>query len=366
MEAYTVISADSHVSEPADLWTRYMEPAYRAMAPRVVDQADGTQVFVIEGLAAAPMGLQGTAGKKADERKVLGSYREGRAGGWDPEVRLKDMRQDGVDAEVLYTSLGLNMYRIKNADYQRACFRAYNDWLADFCATHPTRLVGAALISLADVGLGVAELRRAVKKGLRGISISTKPSQPFSDSRYDSFWSEAQDLGIPVSLHILTAESDEKTFVATGNEGMVRYAIRPWVIQESLGMLIASGVMERFPRLKFISAENDICWAAHYLERFDHYFNTHRHWSGAGGTLTMRPSEYFHRQVLLTFIRDKPGVELRHYIGVDNIMWSSDYPHPESTWPESQKSIEWQMGSIPVLERRKIVCDNGMKLYGLG
>jgi len=134
----------------------------------------------------------------------------------------------------------------------------------------------------------------------------------------------------------------------------------------SLTTLLAYGVLERFPGLKLVSAENDIGWVATYKARLDHAYERHRFWSDTGNKLKMLPSEYVNRQAYLTFMYDKPGVDNRHHIGVDKIMWASDYPHSDATWPESDKFIQWQFGGLPADERRKIICDNAKALYRMG
>ncbi len=363
MVSYDVVSADSHVYEPPDLWSRYIDPAFRSRAPHFVRQ-DGADLFVVDGFAPKFIGVQASAGLRSEELRRDGRHDQGRRGGWDPHARVKDMDTDGVAAEVLYPTLALGLYRIKDVDYQLACMRAYNDWLADHCAAYPDRIVGVGLVPLADVEAGVAELRRLRDRGLRGAAITSMPrvDQPFHDPRYDPFWAEAQALDVPISLHVF---SEDREGMQAG-DFIVRYSFAPARIQETLATFISFGVLERFPKLQLISVENDIGWAGTYLARLDHAFERHRHWTGSGTRLTMRPSDYFRRQVFLTFMVDKAGVDNRAHVGIDNIMWASDYPHPDSTWPDSQKFIEMQFAGVPAAERRKIVAENACRLYGLG
>jgi predicted TIM-barrel fold metal-dependent hydrolase len=339
-----------------------MDPEFRDRAPRLFRQGN-QDVFVVEGLPPSHVGVQATAGKRSEELKWEGKFEEGRRGGWDPEARVKDMDVDRVDAEVLYPTLCFGMWRVPDTTYQYACMRAYNDWLADFANMAPGRLVANALISLRDVDAGIRELRRVAAKGTKAACITAvaPDDRPYSHPDYDRFWATAQELNIPLSLHVFTGSKME----LDTTEFLVNYALVPRWIQGTVGTMIVSGVMERFPSLKVISVEVDIGWIATFLHRLDHAFERHRHWSGSGASLKMRPSEYFHRQVYATFMDDLAGIKLRHEVGVDNIMWSSDYPHPDSTWPRSQQVIGKLFKDVPAQETHKIIHDNAARLYNL-
>ncbi len=363
MAAPTIVSADSHVYEPADLFVEYIDPEYRSRAPRIVRHGD-VDKWQLEGVPLRNVGLVTAAGMRPEEIRDDIRHEEGRRGGWDPHARVEDMDVDGVDAEVLYPSL-FPMFRIPDKGLKSASLRAYNDWLADMCAAYPDRLIGIGLIHLHDIEAAVQELRRVAGKGLRGVGIHSLPpdERPFGDPVYDPFWAEAQDTRTPISLHLFTHDVGER---AQPKHPMASYVTAPVEVQEALATLIGAGVLERFPELKFISVEADIGWMPTFLARMDHYFQRHRFHRGTSQDLTMAPSDYFHRQVYATFIQDKPGVDNRHHIGVENIMWSSDYPHSDSTWPESRKFIDLQFGGLPEEDRRKIICDNAAGLYHLG
>ena len=357
---YNVISADSHVFEP-DLWVDRIEPRFRDRAPRFVHQG-GEELFVVEGLPTRNLMSLGMAGRPYDEDPRKAQRQDVRSGGWDPVQRLKDMALDGVDAEVLYPSVCLFMWQVPDVPYQNACLRAYNDWLAEYCSAAPERLAGIGLLNLEDIEAGVAELQRVAKIGLRGVAISVFPRthQDFGDPFYDPFWFTAQDLGIPVSLHTSTAGSADRPT----RYWLPRFiAERQYQIQLALGVLIESGVLERYPGLKVVSAENHIGWVGTFVKLIDQVYVRRRYGTELLGKLKLFPSEYFHRQVLCTFIEDPEGIAIRHRIGVDNIMWSSDYPHTDSTWPHSQKAIAEHFVGVPEGERRKMVCDNAARLY---
>jgi predicted TIM-barrel fold metal-dependent hydrolase len=212
-----------------------------------------------------------------------------------------------------------------------------------------------------DVNEAVRELQRIAKKGIRGAMINAAPpgETPYSDPHFDPVWAAAQDLGLPMSLHILTGKQNIRL-------GKGRVASNMSIIHEvqnSLIDLIYNGVLERFPRLKLVSAENDIGWIAHYLYRFDISYETLRYVDPT--PITMKPSEYFKRQVYATFQDDRPGVMTYEFIGENNLMWASDFPHRASTWPRSRQVIEENFAGIPAAVKRKITYENVHRLYGI-
>jgi len=371
------ISADSHVNEPADLWLERIDKRFRDRAPRVVDDIPGRppgSYLVLEGLPPVHLSQGLGAGKKPEELAAFfqaATYKDARRGGWDPAERLKDMDIDGVEAEVIYTTLGFRQFWLKDGALQRACFHAYNDWLAEYCSYAPTRLAGLCLISLYDIEDAVADLRRWQKTGLKGAMIWASPPEdrPYTDSLYDPFWAEAQELGMPLSLHSITGMGPESQAMrAMGREikpvdRYVRSVTLGDEVKRSLTVLVFSGVLERFPRLQIVSAENEVSWLPFVIQRWDQAFEDFRHMYAT--PLTLRPSEYFRRQIHATFIDDPLGVQNRHQVGIANVMWSSDYPHTASTWPHSREIIARDFAGVPEAEQRKITRDNVIDLYHL-
>ena len=368
-----LISSDSHVSEPPDLWVERLDIKYRDRAPRIVLNPEGQEgaYFVYEGYPPHNLAIGLGAGRTPEELAAFlktGTYADARPGGWDPAQRLPDMELDGVEAEVLYTTLGFRLFWLKDAGLQRACFRVYNDWLAAYCNYAPRRLKGLALISLYDPKEGAQELERCARLGLKGAMIWCSPpaDQPYSSEIYEPFWAAAQDLDMPVSLHAITG-MERIPWEYGAEKRAMRSTVTPHEIEKSFSILILSGVLERFPRLKIVSAENNCGWLPYYLQRMDRGFARF----GPSGTvtpwptkLTLKPSEYFRRQMYCTFIDDSFGVASRHWIGVDNVMWSSDYPHTASTWPHSRDIIARDFKDVSEIEKRKIVRENAAQLYG--
>ncbi len=363
-----LFSADSHVSEPLDLWVERLDQRFRDRAPHMEElQEDGQkkEFWVFEGFPPHRLGVGIAAASLTGDRNEFenrrGSYANARPGGWDPAERLKDQDVDGLDGEVLYTTLGFRLFWLADADLQRACFRAYNDWIAEYSSHDPRRLVGLALISLTDVGLAVEEMTRCAKLGLKGAVIwnSAPDERPYTSPEYDPFWAAAQELNAPVSLHSLTGHHESRSPMNWYLHNVVMHH----EIERTLSDFILSGVLERFPRLKIVSVENQGGWIPYFLLRLDRAATTGR-WSFPT-RLTMTPTEYFRRQIFATYIDDPISIHDLDLIGADNLMWSSDYPHHQSTWPRSQEIVRRDFdGCAPEL-RRKVVRDNVLKLYDL-
>ncbi|PON19043.1 amidohydrolase [Candidatus Entotheonella serta] len=366
MSDLQLISADSHMVEPPDLWSTRLDKAFRDRVPGFVMDPKGKKglYFVCDGLEPRLMSSAFASGVSPEE--LLKYHQEttlenGRAGGWDPVARLEDMALDGVRAEVLYTSVGFGLLGLLDEPYQVALFRAYNDWLAEFCRHDSKRFAGLAMIPLLDVATGVQELKRSAKMGLKGalIMASPPPGHSFISREYDPFWAEAEALNMPVSLHASAGHGPESK-----DKSRSRYQIKmcnPHEIQRSFIDIIFSGVLERYPGLKLVSAENDIGWIPHFLYSADYYFNKYRHYEPT--ELTMPPSAYWNRQVYATFMNDAIGIEMAHHVGEATYMWASDYPHTQSTWPHSRDIVEETFTTVSDAVRQKIICDNVAKLY---
>ena len=365
MAQLRLISADSHMCEPPNLWVDRIDKQYRDRAPRTVKGLNDKEgeFFVCENLSPIP--IAGAFGAGINAEDLPGHNKKGfeaaPASVWDPAARLKEQDADGVVAEVLYTTFGMMLYGLNDAALRAACFKAYNDFVAEYTSYNPQRLVGVGLITLEDIPAGVAELKRCADKGLRGAMIwaAAPDEKPYSHHDYDPFWAAAQDLQMPLSLHILTGRG------GTGfdlNHVLTSYMSLPAEIQRTLSMMVFGGVFERFPKLQIVSAENDVSWIPHFMYRLDHAYDRLRHFESL--TLPMLPSEYMKRNVVATFQFETTNVNFtRQVFGADNILWSSDYPHTDSTWPHSQDLIAQAFGGIPQSDVQKIVGTNAAQLY---
>ncbi len=376
MAQLRVISADSHMMEPAELWTERLDRKFSDRAPHLV-KTDRGYLFTAPGVYPFPVaggfGL-GRSGKELGDHFRSHGYETARPSGWDPVERLKDQDIDGVEAEVLYTTLGMSLFGLADAELQQACFGVYNDWLAEFCAHDRRRLHGVALISLADVGAGTRELERGARAGLKGGMIygSAPADRPYLSRDYDPFWAAAQELAMPLSLHVFTRGNRAAQPAAEGprTSEYMNFS-RAYVrgiheVQDSLADIIQSGVLERFPRLKIVSAENDTGWLPHFIYRLDHVFEKFGSFSNEPQPLTMKPGDYVRRQLWATFQDDPVGPALYQVFGEDNFMWASDFPHTDSTWPHSHQVIDASFQRVPEKITRKIVFDNANQLYRMG
>lgn len=369
-----LLDADSHVSEPLNLWRERLPAKYRDIAPRMVTEYEGQPGawWIIEQDRHPHNVILGFGASKTLEELqefLKGfSYAGAHRGGWDPAQRLKDMDEDGVAGDVLYTTLGFRMFWIKDAGFQRACFQVYNDWLAEFCGHSPKRLKGLGLISLYDPKKAAGDLSDCAKKGLAGAVIWASPPEelPFYSEANDIFWAAAEEVGMPLSLHEF-AGFRWVDWDSSAKKRTVAAVINSHEVEATFATFILSGILERFPRLKIVSAELNCGWLPYFLERMDKTFESRGarlHGSPFSTKLTMKPSEYFRRQLYATFIDDPFGVAHRHDIGVNNILWSSDFPHSATFWPHSREKIAQDFQGVGEDDMRKILCENAAKLYG--
>jgi predicted TIM-barrel fold metal-dependent hydrolase len=331
-----LISADSHVMEPPDLWVTRVPAAFRDQAPNFPPHKVG------EGFQKHP-------------------------GGHDPHARIKEMAEDGVSAEVLYPTLGLDLFGLDDAALQEVCFGAYNDWLIEYCRVAPDRLLGIPAISVYEIDHAVKELERCHKAGLKGAIIWQAPHRdlPFHSSHYERLWAAAEDLDAPVSLHILTGHSYHKD--KDRRKGVEHYRgsvnLKLLDIANALFELIFYGVLDRHPKLRIVTVENEIGWMPFILQQWDYYYRRFREENPP--PIKRDPSAYFKEQVFATFFNDHVGGRSLEWWGEDNCMWSNDFPHPNSTWPNSRKVIQRDLGHLPETIRTKLVCTNAARLYNM-
>lgn len=371
MNASKIVSADSHVLEPPDLWVTRIDNEFREKAPRFITNHNGEEgtFFVAEGIAPKRIASIAAVNMKQEDLPSFNNagHADMRAGGWDPVERLKDQDEDGVAAEVIYATYAMYLFAITDARFLEACFKAYNDWLADYCSHAPKRIVGLGLISLYNVDWAIGELQRCTKLGLKGAMVPCVPPEgtELSNAVYDPFWRAAEELGMPISLHILTSNRGNLSTprFGYGDFGAGVYIATPQELQLTLADLICRGVLERHPHLRLVSAEADTGWLAHFLVRLDRGQKRYAHLNNLH--LKMAPSEYFKRQVFATFINDPIGVATREFVGVENLMWSSDYPHTDSSWPHSRDVIEQDFQGVSHGDREKMTFHNAVNLYGL-
>jgi predicted TIM-barrel fold metal-dependent hydrolase len=360
-----VLSADSHVLEPPDLWTTRMQAKFRDRAPHLIHEYNGKKGDFLACDPLRPFNpfSLGCAGVKPEDQERLAELGYGacRPGSWDPVERLKDMDMDGLGVEIFYCGYGMSMFSYPGDDeFQRDAHRAYNDWAAEYASHSPKRLLPIANISMTDPDKDLEELNRVRKMGFRGIFVSNDPLEHrrYTNPMWDKFWSAVEEFDMPVNVHILTRQGGPQV----GADPLVDGVLLPVPAFRTIAEMCSQGTLAAHPKLKIISVENDIGWIPNYLKRMEWYgyrfAPRYPHW-------TENPVETWKRQVFATFQDDVPGMRCRDLIGVENLMWGSDYPHFDSTWPNSREAIARNFEGVPQDEQDLILGGNMIRVYNL-
>jgi len=360
------ISADSHITEPPNCYVDFIDPKFKDRAP-FIKSLDGVgDAFVVDGMPnPVPLGLLAAAGKEPAKITTGGvAFDDLWRSGWDPKYRAADQDLDGVAAEMIYPTVGMLICNHPDFDYKKACFEAYNRWLAGYCAEAPDRLFGMAQVSMRSPEEGVAELKAVHAMGFRGVMMPGDPAvEDYDSTLYDRVWATAVELGLPLSFHILTSRQGTLAQNPRGPRiNSFLSIIRG--CQDIMGTLIFSGVFDRFPGLKIVCVEADAGWVPHYMYRMDHAYTRHRYWMKAP-PLNRMPSDYFRDNIYTTFQDDWVAFKTKDLVNVRRLMWASDFPHSDSTWPNSQAVLEEQTAGLTEDERNWICHDNVAELYDL-
>lgn len=367
---YSLVSADGHVNELPDLWTKDAPEAIADLVPKVVSSEEGGDTWILAPkLPPRKMGSSAAAGSAGADGayKPTATYKEMRPGSFDPKARVEDMQLDGVDAEVLYPGQGRALDTFANEDVRLYCARRYNDWIAEFQSADPARLVGLAILPPLDDGdAAVEELERAADVGLRGAFLALPvDGMAVSHPSADRFWATAAERRIPISFHVgnsrmhwVLGEGELQPGVRESMVSMV-----PMGVGEPLAVLIFSGIFDKYPDLRVVLAECGVGWVPYYLQRMDAVFHKHGH--TAKVQRERLPSEVFRDQAYVTFQEDVVGLRLHDMLGVGSMMWASDYPHSETTWPESQATVEREFKDLDDAVRKQILSENCVELYRL-
>jgi predicted TIM-barrel fold metal-dependent hydrolase len=358
---YRLISADSHVNEPGDLWTTRVPVPFRDRAPRI-ERFELGDAWVIEGVTdPINFGLNACAGLEPEHLHAWTTFDEMRRGGYDPIARIAEMDRDGVDAEVLYPTPRLAQGIVANtdADFHVALVRAYNDWLSVYTAEAPERFGGLALLPNRGASLAVEEFERIWgRSGIRGVLIGSYPNGTLEiDPADDLVWSRLAEARAPLHIHV----SLSQTMPAAHRAPLPGYG-RFFDAPNRIVQLIFAGVFDRFPTLDLVVAEVDCGWVPYFKEQID---NNYRRLAPVSDFhIVDAPSEYVERHVHFTYLTDGFGIANRHAVGVERILWSSDYPHISSDWPSSWKTIQATFATVPGAERHAILAGNAQRLYG--
>jgi len=361
-----IISADSHITEPPDTYTARIDKKFKDRAPHIVRNDRMGDVFVIDGLdTPIPMGLVAAAGKPPEEIRVGGVlFEELHRSGWDPQARLADQDRDGIAGEIIYPTVGMLLCNHPDFDYKKACFDAYNLWIAEYCDAHPERLFGCGQTAVRSPDETIEDFRKIKDLGLRGVMMPGHPQQEDYDSPiYDPVWQAAVDLELPLSFHILTGKNDGLGGPTRGPR-MNSFLSVIRGCQDIMGMFVLGAVFERNPQLKIVCVEADAGWVPHYMYRMDHAYKRHRNWLPAGA-LSKLPSEYFREHIYLTFQDDWVAFQMTDMCNPRRLMWANDFPHSDSTWPWSQDMLKEHTTHLTPEEKDWILHDNVAELYQL-
>ena len=362
MRTYEVVSADSHLEVPPDLWRSYVDREFQEYVPTVVRLPDGSgDAWEMPGGAMIPLGLQfaitrpGVENRYVYSKPIGISYGPDVAGTGDGHRRIRELDEDGVDADLLFPAIfgtrGLDI----PVEVDVAICRGYNDWLSEeYTAADPERLLGLAILPKGGIEEAIIEMRRvAGRPGIYGV-VNFPDCEPGDDR----FFEAALELGIPLCSHAMFPTPrvewpprgvDVDLSKVMNATGCIKYML--------------SGVLDRLPDLTIFCAETFCGWLAYVYQQVDSWYENYGLWVDAD--LQRLPSEYMKRHFRWSFIVDPLAIRLRHMIGIENVMWSTDFPHMNTDWPESRRSIDEQMGDIPDVDRRRIIRDNAVELFKL-
>jgi predicted TIM-barrel fold metal-dependent hydrolase len=359
----SVVDSDAHIYEPHDLWDRFLDPRFRARAPKILFDDQGRIHWDLDGRVTPPLPLFSVPGENGTRKPYVP-----RPGMGDPREHVADMDREGIRQAVVYPGLGLLFQSIEDGALGAALCRAYNDWLQEHCATAPERLFGAAAIPLQDPASAVAEVERVASDlpQLRAAFVRPNPAagRLLHDPALDPFWAAAARARLPVAIHEGTTRSSPTVADDRYDAFFFLHMLsHPFEQQLACLNLIAGGVLDRHPELRVVFLESGSAWAVHWLARMDEHFE---HWGYTLPDLKRRPSDAFRAQCFISTDPEEDAVAATvEFVGEDCVVWASDYPHPDAIFPGAPKAT---LANPRLSERakRKILVDNGRRLYGFG
>ena len=364
MAASPVVDADGHVLEPISVWAGL--PYERR--PRIERDATGFEHVIVgdQEILAVSLGLLGTPGSRMGGQPMK-PWEEARPGGFDPVARLADMDVEGIDAAVLYPTVGLYAWALEDNQTAVAVAQAYNDWLAEYCRANPSRLFGVAMLPMQDPVAAALELRRAHGDlGFHAAFLRPNPcrGRSISHKAYELVWDTAEELGVTIGIHegssvMLTTLGNDRPF----NPLILHAVSHPFEQMLACAQLIVFGVMERHPDLRFVFLESNGGWAPFWLQRLDEQVHGFGEYCPE---MRLRPSEYFARQCWISFEIDEMTLPaLAPIVGSERIVWGSDYPHHDATFPGAIKELRHTIEPLPVEVQARILGANAIDLYRL-
>lgn len=364
---FDLISVDDHIIEPPRVWTDRLPAKYREVGPHVVER-EGREFWYYEDERVDTMGLNAVAGRPREQWTMDPvRYSDMIQGCWDPVARAKDMRLDGVVGTVCFPTLprfaGTLFLEFQDKELADLCVQAYNDWLIDeWCAAAPDLYIPMVITQLWDPNLAAAEIRRMAARGARCITFPETPAPlglpSFFTDHWDPVWEALQETRLACNMHIGTGGQ----MVSPAPDAPFHVVIMLAQANAAIGMvgLLESPVLRKYPELQFVFSEGGLGWIPAQLERCDRMWERHQMWSGLDD---LKPSELFKRNMYGAFVDDEVGLELRDRLGVDRILWESDFPHVESMWPNSQQVMTRLTSGMCADEIDMVTNGNARRLY---
>jgi predicted TIM-barrel fold metal-dependent hydrolase len=380
---YRFFSADSHFESLPETWTHRVPARYRDRAPRRIKLADGRDAIVEEGQPLEYRGTNLFAGKSPDDFNPTYLDFDHSAGTGSPEQRLKEQDADGIDGELLFATEARNT-KLKDRGAFLAILKAFNDYfIEEYCAVDPRRLIGVAVMP--DIGAddNIAEMKRCKEKGFKVLRLHTFPSgKSFPTPEDDKFWAAAVDLDMPITIHTSfprytdgrdvylmkyprEPQGEERPFDFL--QRVARQGIYHCGAVEAT-QLIFAGVFDRFPKLQISWAENNIGWIPYFYQQMDQTYKVNCGWAErllGLPKLKKLPSQYLREHAHWGVFDDPLGIQLRHLVGADKIMWSTDFPHIVTRWPKSLELVREQFAEVPDSEKQAMLAGNAVKFFHL-
>jgi predicted TIM-barrel fold metal-dependent hydrolase len=360
-----IVDADGHVVEPESAWIGLPEP-YR---PRISADRSGYEHVIVGDteVLAVPLGTLARPGSTFDDPASFRPLADATPGGSDPVARLRDMDSEGIDQAVLYPTIGLYFSAVPDPAAAVALAAAYNDWLAGYCAAAPRRLFGAAMLPLQDPLAAARELRRAITElGLVAGFVRPNPclGRALSDPAYNDLWDVAEELDVPIGIHegssvIVPTLGADRPF----NPLLLHAVSHPFEAMLACAELIAFGTLEHHPGLRLLFLESSGGWAPFWLERLDEQAES---FGAFCPDMVLRPSEYFARQCAISFEVDEHTLPaLAPFVGESRIVWGSDYPHHDATFPGAVEAIRATVAPCSTAAQVQVLGLNARRVYQL-
>jgi len=362
--SYDLIDADTHVNEPPDLWRDRVPAKFKDRAPRH-ESFDEGDAWVLDGVAdPINYGLNSCAGMDPEMVQGWIRWEDVRPGGYDPKARVAEMDQDRVDAQLLFPTprLSFSMFAQQDPEFHEVLIRAYNDWLAEYCAYAPDRFGGLALLTNRGVEGAISEFQRTIEQpGIVGAIMGCYPHGDLNlTDEDDALFKTLAAAQVPLTIHVSLVDQMPTSAKNVKFAGDVRFYDAPKRILQ----LLWSGVFDRVPDLQVLLVEVDAGWVPYFMEQVDDRYM--RMGRGNRTQIDRMPSEYIKQHFSFAYVTDHVAIRNRHDIGVENLLWSSDYPHVGSDWPNSWRTIAADFSGVPDNERHLILAGNVQRLFRIG